>query len=161
MTLKKREKILLSIMTGAVVLFIVNQFLCSSQKSQLGQSASTTKTSRTRKTNAKGPTTYSQIKPNQLQTWIKRQPNVVYSSWGRDPFLGAFTRELLDSLGVRREKPYVLKAISWKDGKAIVLINNDIIKVGETKNGLTVLAVEGDRVVCRKYGSIFSLRLGD
>jgi len=80
--------------------------------------------------------------------------------WRRDPFIGAFTPALLDSLGFKKPQLYVLKAISWKNGDAYVLINDDIIKVGESLNGLKVLRVDGNRAICEKNLRKFSLILG-
>jgi len=80
--------------------------------------------------------------------------------WKRDPFIGAFTPALLDSMGFKKPQLYVLKAISWKNGDAYVLINDDIIKVGESMNGLKVLRVDGNRAICEKNLRKFSLILG-
>ena len=152
MALQKREKILLGVMGAAVTIFVLNQFVF------------------TKKPSAKPPAIVK--KPPVVQhinRFVKQasfaktdRPKITkkIGGWKRDPFIGAFTPALLDSMGFKKRQMYVLKAISWKNGKAYVLINDDIIKVGETVDGLTVLRVDGNRAICEKNLRKFALILG-
>lgn len=152
MSLQKREKILLGVMGAAVTFFLVNQFVF------------------TKGTPVKAPPLAK--KPGVVQRVNRFAKQVSFTkmnhrrelkaigNWKRDPFIGAFTPALLDSMGFKKPQLYVLKAISWKDGEAYVLINDDIIKVGETLNGLKVLRIDGNRAICEKNLRKFSLILG-
>ncbi len=152
MALQKREKILLGVMGAAVTIFLLNQFVF------------TKKTPTKAPALVKKPATVQRVSRFAKQaTFAKanhqREVKTI-GNWKRDPFIGAFTPTLLDSLGFKKPQLYVLKAISWKDGEAYVLINDDIIKVGETLDGLTVLRVDGNRAICEKNLRRFSLILG-
>jgi hypothetical protein len=152
MELQKREKILLGVMGVAVSFFLLNQFVFS--KKTTGP--------------AKRPPLARQVQGKsapraaiQSEHRMPKLRGMRFVNWRRDPFVGAFTAELLDSLGFQQKvRPYVLKAISWKNGEAYVLINDTIIKVGETVNGLTVVSVDGNRAICEKNRRKFSLILG-
>ena len=152
MALQKREKILLGVMGAAVTIFLLNQFVFT--KKPLAKSS----------VRGKKPAIVQRVNRfAQKVTFAKpkhRRELKAIGGWKRDPFIGAFTPALLDSMGFKKPQLYVLKAISWKNGDAYVLINDDIIKVGETLNGLTVLRVDGNRAICEKNLRKFSLILG-
>ncbi len=81
------------------------------------------------------------------------------SNWNNDPFLGSFKPELIDSL--QGSTPYILKAIAWRDEMAHVIINNEVYKLGEEKDGFLVSEVRKNSVVCFKNGQRFVLTLGE
>lgn len=86
----------------------------------------------------------------------------VLTKWKRDPFLGAFTPDILDSLQKREKvEPFVLKAISWRDSVAYVIINNDVYREGEQKNGIHVIDVVGNKVIYSFNGKKSILRFGE
>ncbi len=152
MELQKREKILLGVMGIAVGVFVLNQFVFSKKSTSPAKRPLLVKPNRTQQV-AKG-----EMKSGQL---LPRLHGVQFVNWRRDPFIGAFTEDLLDSLGFHQKvQPYVLKAISWKNNEAYVLINDNILKVGDTVDGLTLVAVDGNRVICEKNRRKFSLILG-
>ncbi len=154
MALQKREKILLGVMGFAVSFFLVNQFVFSKKSPAPVKQPPLAKQVRVKTNPAAGM-------PAGLEAIRPRLQGARFVNWRRDPFVGAFTTELLDSLGFHKKvQPYVLKAISWKNNEAYVLINDSIIKVGETVDGLTVVAVDGNRVICEKNRRRFSLILG-
>ncbi|GBD94592.1 hypothetical protein BMS3Abin05_02203 [bacterium BMS3Abin05] len=155
MALQKREKILLGVMGAAVGLFLLNQFVFSKKPSPaVAKPAALVKKAAVVKRINPLVHPVSAVKSGPKK-FLKR-----FKGWKRDPFVGAFTAEILDSLGYQKEQPYLLKAISWKNGQAYVLINDDIVKVGENVNGLKVLRIDGNRVICEKNLRKFSLILG-
>jgi hypothetical protein len=50
-----------------------------------------------------------------------------------------------------------LKGLFWKEGHAYVLIDDEILKVGEEKEGLKIERVEGKAVFCRQGNRSFTL----
>ncbi len=84
------------------------------------------------------------------------------TKWKRDPFLGSFTPDILDSLQKREKvEPFVLKAISWRDSVAYVIINDDVYREGEQKNGIHVIDVIGNKVIYSFNGKKSILRFGE
>ena len=81
--------------------------------------------------------------------------------WNRDPFLGAFTKELLDSLQERPIEEFFLKAISWRDSVAYVIINEEVYREGESKNGIHVMDVIGEKVYFSYNGKRKVLSFGE
>ncbi len=152
MALQKREKILLGMMGAAVAIFLLNQFVLSKKPPVKSPAL------------VKKPSMVGDVNQFVRKVSIPKMTNPrvfkIAGRWKRDPFIGAFTATLLDSMGFKKPQLYVLKAISWKNGEAYVLINDDIIKVGESLNGLKVLRVDGNRAICEKNLRRFSLILG-
>lgn len=82
-----------------------------------------------------------------------------FSDWEKDPFLGSFTQAMIDSM--QGSIPFVLKAIAWRDAIAHVIINDEVYKLGEKKNGLLVSEVRNNSVVCYINGQRFILTFGE
>ena len=170
--MKKSEKILLIILAVSVGIFILDRFVLSKKEAKpvvkkvapavSHSSAGTVPAPAAPVSPGPGGTPRGAAEPK--TTLASFASARVYREWRRDPFLGAYTRAMLDSLRgdkKKEEKPFVLKAISWRDSSAYVIINDDVYKQGESKNGLTVLDVIGERVVCSFRGKKFILTLGE
>jgi hypothetical protein len=71
----------------------------------------------------------------------------LYKSWGRDPFLSVRDQGVINQ---ERVPDLHLSAISWKNGEAIVLINDFILKRGETIQGVEVVEIYPRSVVLRR-----------
>lgn len=90
---------------------------------------------------------------------VSRPPAVFqkFPTWGsRDPF----SEPELPSALVPKPSASVglsLKGIVWVGDSPYVLINGEIIGVGEEKKGIRVERVEGRKVVCRKGGKTYTL----
>jgi len=144
--MSKRERILLAVCGSIVILFLMSRVVCSpSQPERVGAKSQTTA--------VKTPH-LSEGSPEE-----ERKKPPVPPSWGRDPFEGLPQIAADDS--VADQKFLVLKAISWKNDTAYVLINDVILREGETKEGISLLEVKGKQVLCRKGGRVFNLILGE
>ncbi len=167
--MKKSEKILLVILAISVAIYLLDMFVFSKK-----ESAPVVKKPGVVQKNVAGGNA------GKMESFWSKQKNsgqnarlimagasldkTIFMQWKRDPFLGAFRRDLLDSLrGIQRKEgsPFVLKAISWRGNVPYVIINEDIYQKGESRNGLTVLDVIGEKVYCLHNGKKFILTLGE
>ena len=149
--LKKKEKILLVVLFVVVSIFLLDMFASSDEDKQTTQKTKLERVNNNKETPAK-----TSEKKITIDFPIKRNVNRVltthtldpelWAKWKRDPFLGAFTAELLDSLQERPTEDFFLKAISWRDSVAYVIINEEVYREGESKNGIHVLDVIGEQV---------------
>ena len=170
--MKKSEKILLVILAISVVIFVLDRFVLSKKDSKPAVAARKPKPAVQAKVPARRPLPVQTGNNLNKGMGVRRAavqvlpvsehiPLSVLNKWRRDPFLGAFTKEVLDSLRGKKEEPFILKAISWRDSLVYVIINDDVFQKGETRNGLTVLDVIGERVVCSYNGKKFILSMGE
>jgi|Deesub1362B_J571_1020462.scaffolds.fasta_scaffold01140_5 hypothetical protein len=158
--MEKRQKILLGLLGLAVLVFLLDRFVLSSKTQTAGAPAA-------------GRTAQKNVQPGKEEVLLFSSAGArvvlagqgldpsVFRQWQRDPFVGAFTRALLDSLRGKKEEPLVLKAISWRDSTAYVIINDDVFREGETRGDITVLAVRDEKVFCLYRGRQYVLTLGD
>ena len=81
----------------------------------------------------------------------------VYETWGRDPFttLGPF-REVTR---LPEDPGLSLSAISWKDGEAIALINDFVVREGDVVEGARVIDITSGSVILNRDGRRFNLTL--
>jgi len=80
----------------------------------------------------------------------------VYKTWGRDPFVSEKSRDV-----ERQETAPDLKlsAISWKGGEPIVLINDLVLRRGESVEGAEVVEIYPRSVVLISSGERIVLSL--
>ena len=160
--MKKSEKMLLGVLGAAVTFFVLDTFVLSSdeEKAKLDSDKKITGLEKSEDNAEKSarPSKVSKVRPVR-----KKAASVIASStfadWKRDPFLGSFDPALIDSL--QNNLPYVLKAISWRGEEAHVIINDEVYKMGEPKDGFLVEGIRDDQVFCVKDGERFVLRLGE
>ena len=86
---------------------------------------------------------------------MKLQKERAEKQWGRDPFQRTRTAEF----GYRTSS-LELKGISiGAKGEGYALINQEIVKVGDTVEGCEVISIERNRVLLQKGGQSFYLKL--
>ena len=158
--MKKSEKRLLIFLGLAVSYFVIDVFILKPDDSETAAKSKGNQDAQTTVLNE------SSAKISSRTTKMKAQNLVMASldlsdlaNWRKDPFLGSFTAELIDSL--QGSIPYVLKAIAWRDETAHVIINNEVYKLGEEKDGFLVSEVRNDSVICYKNGQRFVLTFGE
>ena len=76
--------------------------------------------------------------------WLKEQENTV--QWGRDPF--ALPGRRAEGT-VISDGEFHLSAIIYRAGRGLAIINNQILRKGDTIDGYRVLVIKKDRVVLR------------
>ena len=144
--MSNRERILLAVCGSTAILFLMSKVVCSPSKpKKIG--------AKIRTTDVKTPH-LSKSSPKE-----EGKKLLIPPTWGRDPFEGPPQIAADDS--VAGQKFLVLKAISWKNDTAYVLINDLILREGQTKEGISLLEVKGKQVLCRKGGQVFNLILGE
>lgn len=154
-TLAKREKVLLGVAGIILLFFLVDRLVCGSGSKRNADKLAP----QIQEEVAKIPDT-AVPSPKLISKQKSIEIKFPISNWGRDPFLGLPQEAREDTISAKG--PYLsFKAISWKDGVAYVLINDIIMKEGEEKNGIQLLQVKKDRIVCRKGGKVFTLTLGE
>ncbi|MFQ5751339.1 MAG: hypothetical protein ACE5HI_05020 [bacterium] len=154
--LKKREKIMVELAGLVLILFVFNQFVCGKPKQQQQR---VTKKAAVEETTADTLTVKVEKKPKPLLKREARKP-LEFPFWGRDPFAETFRLAELDPTH-GDSTDFVLRGVIWKGSEAHVLIGDEILKEGEQRGDLKVLAIEKDRVVCKKRGKIVTLMLDD
>lgn len=150
--MKKSEKILLGVLSIVITFFVLDTFILGSDKKRDPKNSGSTGL------DISGEST----DPSQRKAGRVNQASFnpdLFTKWKRDPFLGAFTAELIDSL--QGNIPYVLKAIAWRGKEAHVLINDDIYQLGVPKNGFLVSQVLDSTVVLSRDGERYILTLGE
>ncbi len=152
--LKKKEKRLVAIAGGAVIFFVLNQFVCGkSEKPQVEMA---------KKIEAKSVVverTPSNVVKKGKPRRVKKTNNPVrFTSWGRDPFREAFRLAEVES--VRSDSSnFVLRGVIWKGDEAHVLIGDAVLKEGERSGDLKILDIDKNRVVCKKGSKVITLVL--
>ncbi|HDT12087.1 MAG TPA: hypothetical protein ENO01_00365 [Candidatus Marinimicrobia bacterium] len=160
MALQKREKILLSIAGAAVVIFVITQVLPkASEKSTPAPAPVTvrTETPRTVTPQAALPGSHTKLKSYSTSN------NAWNLEWKNDPFVYSYVEpEVVDSLpeDIQRKIDAVeeevivhnfqLNGISWLNNKPTVLINDRILKPGDSIEGYTLSDVYKTYVILRK-----------
>lgn len=154
MALTEREKKMLKLLIPTVIAAGVIQF------GPFGKKKAPPSTPQ-----AKGPSPGGTISKKFEKVVPSRQPVTPrppatlqeFSTWGtRDPFSEPEFPSVLvpkppSSVGLS------LKGIVWIGDTPYVLINGEIIGVGEEKKGIRVERVEGRKVVCRRGGKTYTL----
>jgi hypothetical protein len=161
MALQKREKILLSIAGAAVVIFVITQVLPkASDKSTPAPAPVTvrTETPRTVTPQAALPGTQPKLKSYSTSN------NAWNLEWKNDPFVYSFLspeieevvpEEIQKTLDAIEEEEVIvhsfqLNGISWLNNKPTVLINDRVLKPGDSIEGFTLSDVFKTYVILRK-----------
>lgn len=86
----------------------------------------------------------------------KREP-IQFENWGRDPFVQA-RRSFDDAQAISGLR---LGGISTKGADSYALINKQILRIGDSIEGLIVTRIESDRVLLSKGGQTYVLMGGN
>jgi hypothetical protein len=82
-------------------------------------------------------------------------PRPVAPRWGRDPFsLGKLETKNEDGGGTLS-----LSAIIFREGKGVAIVNDQIVRKGDSIGGKVVGDILSDRVILRERGRIIELRV--
>jgi hypothetical protein len=82
---------------------------------------------------------------------------VTWETWGRDPFSAGMAAPV--ALPDDPAPDLALSAISWRDGEAVVLIDDFILRKGETIQGSEIVNILPGCVILERDGRRFVLRL--
>ena len=152
--LKKKEKRLVAIAGGAVIFFVLNQFVCGKSEKPQDETA--------KKIEAKSVVverTPSNVVKRSKPRRVKKTNNQMrFTSWGRDPFWEAFRLAEADSANADSSN-FVFRGVIWKGDEAHVLIGDAVLKEGERSGDLQILNIDKNRVVCKKGRKIITLVL--
>ena len=163
--LQKREKILAVGAGAALLIFLANQFLFnedsikpeSNAKSKVTR-GQTAQKSTTNPSAGKAEIAGAPSQQNVAPAIPVRKPNIVFSSWGRDPFAEAGRLAPVDTTAMQ-QMDLTLRGIIWRGDQASVLIGDYILKRGEKAGPYTVTEIKRDRVICRKGSEVITLLL--
>lgn len=88
----------------------------------------------------------------------KKLTKTEYESWGRNPFESrAWQKEKIFDEYAEMKASLNLKGILWKQGKPYALINDHILAEGETEEGIRVISITNNTVICQAHGRTFTL----
>lgn len=76
-----------------------------------------------------------------------------FASWGRSPFMPRKTK-------ARTFTELTLDGILWDKRKPLAVINDEMVGIGDTVGGNTVVDIKEDRVILNDGTTNFQLRLG-
>jgi len=165
MNLKKKEKILLGVLSSVVIFYFFDMFVLSKKEEVKPVKSKIEKRNETSKVSSSGLNSNTALSINRNNVKKISSNRTIdpklFSKWKRDPFLGAFTSELLDSLQKRERVEFELKGISWRDSIAYVIINDDVYRKGESKNGIHVIDIMRDKVIISSNGLRSTLMFGE
>jgi hypothetical protein len=159
MALKKSEKRLLIILGIALSVFLFDRLVLSKKGGK------NTAQAQSRQQAESGVLLSSAIAEGSAVQTASMDERMQFEDWGRDPFSDSRSRTTAGSwksknvAGKSKEtvqKPE-LKGLFWKGGVAFVLVNDNILKEGEEKEGLKIERVEGRTVQCRRGNRSFTL----
>ena len=152
--LKKKEKRLVAIAGGAVIFFVLNQFVCGESEKPKVETA--------KKVEAKSVvverTPSKVVKRSKPRRVRKTNNQIRFTSWGRDPFWEAFRLAEVESVNTDSSN-FVLRGVIWKGDEAHVLIGDAVLKEGERSGDLKILKIDKNRVVCKKGSKVITLVL--
>ncbi len=151
--LKKKEKRLVAIAGGAVIFFVLNQFVCGKSEKPKVETAEKVEP----KSVVVEPTPANVVKRSKPRR-VKKTNQMQFTSWGRDPFWEAFRLAQVDSAG-NDSSNFVLRGVIWKGDEAHVLIGDAVLKEGERSGDLKILDIDKNRVVCKKGRKVITLVL--
>lgn len=156
-TLKKREKILLGVTGTFVLVFVLNQFVCSSNpEPQVAD-----KTPPEVDAEEAAPPAKPMAKTETLRKRHRRgEPPMQFTEWERDPFAEAYRLAQFDSTG-NDSGDFVLRGVIRKGNESYVLIGDAILKEGERQGDLQIVSIDRERVVCRKGNNLVTLVLNE
>lgn len=86
--------------------------------------------------------------------WLERQEKAL--QWGRDPF--ALPRQSTGA-GMATDGEFHLSAIIYREGRGVAIINNKILRKGDTIEGRRITEILEDRVVLQGAAGEKELRV--
>jgi hypothetical protein len=155
MALKKNEKRLLLILGIAVLVFLFDRLVLSRKGAKPAPEARQQITGIVPAASAENLRSPALTGPG--------NGNKPYETWGHDPFIdsrasGGSKSSVAGAAKTSASKPLPeLRGLLWKDGQAYVMLNDEIIKEGEEKQGLRIDKVEGKVVYGRRGNRSFTL----
>jgi hypothetical protein len=158
--LKKGEKRLFVVLGVFIVIFLVDQFILSSDKSEKAAPSVKLKDKGTQM--VKSVLEASPDAGAAVASLGTLPDKKHFDDWGRDPFTGSKPQSVART-GSRSEKKKVevkkpeLQGFFWKQGKAYVLVDKIILTEGEEKEGLRIDKIQDKEVLCSKGGHTFTL----
>jgi hypothetical protein len=159
-TLKKSEKRLLIVLGVVVSVFLVDQFILSSEKEETAPPGAKPKEkgAQVLKTVASSSNTPG----NAAGSGRSSMAEIRFSDWGGNPFSNGKPTAVARSLAKQAEKKEEIKkpelqGFFWKKGKAFVLVDNVILSEGEEKDGIRIDRIQEKEVLCSKSGQTFTL----
>ncbi|MCG8607268.1 hypothetical protein MJD09_20075 [bacterium] len=156
-SLEKREKILVSGAGAAVVALAINYLVCGKSDSSAPE---VTRRVAVKADEPKNAGTANEVTSKALRKRTPQTNRVAFASWRRDPF--AETWRLVEAdASAEDSSALVLRGVIRKGNEAYVLIGDQILKVGDVRGDLKVVAIERDYVVVRKGRKIVRLILGN
>ncbi len=97
-----------------------------------------------------------------LLDWLKGREKMdkvlAYHKGGRDPFLPAIKKKEKENLAVQPPK-LVLKGIAWDETEPLALINDLIVKEGDTIQEAKIVKIDFDQVTVRYHSKEFVIKL--
>jgi hypothetical protein len=90
--------------------------------------------------------------PDSIISVERKMPRSDYVGWGRDPFLSKNAR--LKSLS-----RFNLNGIAWDEEKPVAVINGEVVGIGDSIIGNTIMDITPDRVVLSDGQTTTELRL--
>ena len=163
MALKKSERNLLIVLGLIAGVFLINKFVCSSgEEKQQTDQAKTKSTQKSRVADIASKVFQAEKSVDAGAVII---PKKHFETWGRDPFkppyweIAAMAQK--NSEKEEKEDPnekFTLKGLMHgAKGKNYVLINEIIVAEGEEVDGLRVVQIEKNHVLCRYGEETFTL----
>ena len=160
MALKKSEKRLFVVLGVFILIFLVDQFMLGSDKSEKASPGVKLKDKGTELVKSVVPTSSdAQANAASLSTLPDKK---YFEDWGRNPFASSKPKPVTRSTSrtgkkkVEVKKPE-LQGFFWKQGKAYVLVDKVILTEGEEKEGLRIDKIQDKEVLCSKGGQTFTL----
>lgn len=172
MALQKREKILLSVAGAAVVIFAITQVLPKLKRDTTSAPAPVTVRSETPRT----VTPQAALPGTQIKLKSYSTNNGAWNlEWKNDPFVYANIEPVFEDVlpeeiqkkidSVEEEEVVVhsfqLNGISWLNNKPIVLINDRVLKPGDSIEGYTLSDVFKTYVILRKKNESIKLAFSE
>ena len=160
MALKKSEKRLFVVLGVFILIFLVDQFMLGSDKSE--------KASPGVKLKDKGTELVKSVvaaSPD-AGTAVTSQGTLPdkkhFDDWGRNPFASSKPRPVIRTASRAKKKKVEVKkpelqGFFWKQGKAYILVDKVILTEGEEKEGLRIDKIQDKEVLCSKGGHTFTL----
>jgi hypothetical protein len=149
MQLKKSEKRMLMLLIPTVIIAAV-VMLMPSKKSKVKKAVAAT-TGKLTQSVAKLTGSVADTRKSAVDT-------LHFASWGeRDPFSKPQYTPYPSKRGDGEGPGLRVKGIVWMQGRPYVLINDQVLGVGEEKRGLRVERIEGKKIICRKGGKMITL----
>jgi hypothetical protein len=178
MALKKSEKLMMAGVGVAVVVFVIMDpyyiiyktapedpalIAAREAKAKKAAAAGTTEAGKAKpdakapvkgKASGKGKKAEEEPPPPEPEK-PKRDP-IKFANWGRDPFI-QMRRNLDDEQALSNLK---LSGLSIRGSDRYAIINSQILRVGDTVEGMTITKIEQDKVTLHRNGDTYSLRWG-